>query len=71
MDSADRSALELLRVETSGKLDRLNDKVDVLSRELARFTDDHEKRVRSLERWKFTEFFKSVVIESISSMLTT
>lgn len=53
MDAVDRSELELLRVATSSKLDRLADKVDGLQRELARFVDDHEKRMRSLERWKF------------------
>jgi hypothetical protein len=53
VDNGDRSQLELFRVEVGARLDRLTDKVDVLSRDLERFTGDHEKRVRILERWKY------------------
>jgi hypothetical protein len=53
MDAVDRSQLELLRVEMAGKLDRLTDEVKHLSDDLRDFTQDHEKRVRALERWKF------------------
>jgi hypothetical protein len=54
MDAVDRSELELLRVSMSGKLDRLTDAVNneiAMNRE---FRGDHEKRMRSLEKWKFS-----------------
>jgi len=53
MDSADRSQLELLKVEMSGKLDRLTDAVNNNSTTTREFMADHEKRVRILERWKY------------------
>jgi len=53
MDSSDRSQLEIFRVEVAGKLDRLSDKIDVLTKDLTAFSSDHEKRVRALERWKY------------------
>ena len=62
MDAVDRSELELLRVSTNGKLDRLNDKVDALTKEVARFADDHEKRVRSLEKWKYAVPVSSLLV---------
>ena len=36
MDAVDRSELEMLRIQTTAKLDRLADKVDVLTRELGK-----------------------------------
>lgn len=53
MDSVDRSQLELLRVEVTGKLDRLTDAVNNQTTVNADFRSDHEKRMRSLERWKY------------------
>lgn len=53
MDSTDRSQLELLRVETTSKLDRLSDRFDNLSRAYEAYVADHERRMRSLEKWKF------------------
>ena len=58
----DRSELEILRITTSNKLDRLNDKVDALTREVARFSDDHERRVRSLEKWKYAVPVSSLLV---------
>lgn len=52
MDAVDRSQLELLRVETKSSLDRLSDKVDNLSRAYTAYAADHEKRMRSVEKWK-------------------
>ena len=62
MDAVDRSELEILRITTSNKLDRLNDKVDSLTREVARFSDDHERRVRSLEKWKYAVPVSSLLV---------
>jgi len=53
MDAVDRSQLELLSVQLNGKLDRLSDKVDAVVKSQDFFAADHEKRVRSLEKWKF------------------
>ena len=53
MDAVDRSQLELLRLEVAGKLDLTNAELRTLSDEVRRFNDDHEKRVRALERWKY------------------
>jgi len=53
MDSVDRSQLELLRVELSGKLERLTDAVKANNESQKEFAKDHEKRVRILERWKY------------------
>ena len=53
MDAVDRSQLELRRVELTSKLDRTNDALITLTNEVRRFNEDHEKRVRALERWKF------------------
>ena len=52
MDAVDRSQLELLRSEVVGRLDRLNDKVDSLAKLEDDFRRDHEKRMRSVEKWK-------------------
>jgi hypothetical protein len=52
MDAVDRSELELLRVQVSSKLDRLTDAVNneiAMNRE---FRGDHERRMRSVEKWK-------------------
>ena len=49
----DRSELELLRVQMAGKLDRQADAILSLTAEVRKFNEDHEKRVRALERWKF------------------
>lgn len=49
----DRSQLELLRVELTSKIDRQTDTIGNLTAEVRRFNDDHEKRVRILERWKY------------------
>ncbi len=62
MDAVDRSQLELLRVEVAGKLDRLADKVGVLTQEVERFSADHEKRVRSLEKWKYAVPVSSLLV---------
>ncbi len=62
MDAVDRSELEMLRLQTSSKLDRLTDKVDVLTREVERFSGDHEKRVRSLEKWKYAVPVSSLLV---------
>ena len=62
MDAVDRSQLELLRVEATSRLDRLADKVDVLTREVERFSSDHEKRMRSLERWKYAIPFSGLLV---------
>lgn len=40
-------------METTSKLDRLTDEVRVLSRAYERSEADKEKRIRSLEKWKF------------------
>ncbi len=53
MDAVDRSQLELLRVEVTGKLERQNDAILNLTAEVRAFNADHEKRVRALEKWKF------------------
>jgi IS4 transposase len=53
MDADDRSQIALLRTEMSGKLDLTNAKVERLVDEVRRFNDDHERRVRALEKWKF------------------
>jgi len=53
VDAVDRSQLELLRLEVAGKLDLTNAELRTLSDEVRRFNDDHEKRVRALERWKY------------------
>ena len=62
MDAVDRSELELLRVSTASKLDRLTDKVDALTREVERFSDDHEKRMRALEKWKYAVPVSSLLV---------
>ena len=62
MDAVDRSELELLRITTSAKLDKLSDKVDVLTRDLERFTGDHERRVRVLEKWKYAVPVSSLLV---------
>ena len=62
MDAVDRSELEMLRLATSGKLDRLNDKVEALTREVARYSEDHEKRVRALEKWKYAVPVSSLLV---------
>lgn len=53
MDAADRSQLELLRIEMSGQMALTNAELRALAAEVRRFNEDHEKRVRSLEKWKF------------------
>ncbi len=53
MDAVDRNQLELLRLEVAGKLDLTNAELRNLATEVQRFNDDHERRVRALERWKF------------------
>lgn len=53
MDSTDRSQIELLSVQLNGKLDLTNARVERLVDEVRRFNDDHERRVRALEKWKF------------------
>jgi len=53
VDSTDRTQLEFLRLEVTGKLDLTNAELRSLTKEVQRFNDDHEKRVRSLERWKY------------------
>jgi hypothetical protein len=53
VDAVDRSELELLRVQVSSKLDRLTDAVNNNVAVQRDFAADHEKRVRSLERWKY------------------
>ena len=62
MDSVDRSQLELLRVEVTGKLDRLADKVANLAKDVESFGADHEKRMRSLEKWKFSVPASAVLV---------
>ncbi len=62
MDAVDRSELELLRITTAGKLDRMTDKIDVLTREVERFSADHEKRVRTLEKWKYAVPVSSLLV---------
>ncbi len=52
MDAVDRSELELLRVQVSSKLDRLNDSVVNLTAETRARGKDQEDRLRSVERWK-------------------
>lgn len=58
----DRSELEMLRISTAARLDRLADKVDVLTREVERFSADHEKRVRLLEKWKYAVPVSSLLV---------
>lgn len=50
MNEADRAALELLRIELSGKLDRLLDAQRALTVKM----EDHEQRLRAVERWKLS-----------------
>lgn len=49
MNGNDRITLEVVRAELSGKLDLLLER----STEAKRDLDDHETRIRSVERWKY------------------
>jgi hypothetical protein len=50
MNEQDRAQLELLRVELLGRLDRIEDTL-AATRKVA---EDHESRMRSVERWKLS-----------------
>lgn len=50
MNDQDRSAIELLRVEMNGKMDRVLDAVN----DVRKIQGDHEARLRSVERWKLS-----------------
>lgn len=50
MNDNDRITLEVVRAELNGKLDLLLER----STEAKKDLDDHETRIRSVERWKYT-----------------
>ena len=62
MDAVDRSELELLRITMGGKLDRLTDAVNAEVATNREYRQDHEKRMRSLEKWKFSVPASAVLV---------
>jgi hypothetical protein len=50
MNEQDRAQLELLRFELLGRLDRIEDSLKVANKA----AEDHENRLRSVERWKLS-----------------
>lgn len=53
MNEADRAQLELLKSEILGKLNTMDAKTQAKLDRLTDTSGDHEKRIRSIERWKY------------------
>lgn len=53
MNSDDRSQLELLRLEMTGKLNLIIQQLNAEPDGLVRKVSDHETRLRKVEAWKY------------------
>jgi anti-sigma-K factor RskA len=50
---------------------RLDEKVDGLHRKIDTLTDDHEVRIRSLERWRWIVVGMSAIVASVITWAST